>query len=89
MGTFDLSVTPQHLYSLPCPFITGHYSTRYCLQLLTDYLRRHEAQLTALSCCIFIIRHAFIQILRRMSLWLKKSVVQRRLSQARYQTHIQ
>jgi len=23
MGTFDLSATLQHLYSLPCPFITG------------------------------------------------------------------
>ena len=70
MGTFELSATLQHLYCLSCPFIIGHYNTRHCWQLLTDYLRRHEAQPTALSCCIFTIRHAFIQILRRMSLWL-------------------
>jgi len=54
MGTFDLSATLQRLYSLPCPFITGRYNTRHCWQLLTDYLRRYEAQPTALSCCIFI-----------------------------------
>jgi hypothetical protein len=89
MGTFDLSATLQHLYCLPCPFITGHYNTRHCLQLLTDYLRRHEAQLTALSCCIFTVRHAFIQILRRMPLRLKKSIVQRRLSKTHCQAHVQ